>query len=120
AIDRQALDTADTKTIATAFHHAHHRVYDHSDPDAAVQIVNLRLVVAGGVPKPDLPVAAEKPGMANAAGETRVWLDGSWHQAAIYDRKHLSAGDRFSGPAIIGQDDTTTIVLPDFDGRVDG
>ena len=120
AIDRQALDTADTKAIATAFHHAHHGVYDHSDPDAAVQIVNLRLVVAGGVPKPDLPVAAEKPGMANAAGETRVWLDGSWHQAAIYDRKHLSAGDRFSGPAIIGQDDTTTIVLPDFDGRVDG
>ena len=120
AIDRQALDTADTKAIAAAFHHAHHRVYDHSDPDAAVQIVNLRLVVAGGVPKPDLPVAAEKPSMAKTAGETRVWLDGSWHQAAIYDRKHLSAGDRFSGPAIIGQDDTTTIVLTNFDGRVDG
>ena len=120
AIDRQALDAADINAIATAFHHAHHRVYDHSDPDAAVQIVNLRLVVAGTVPKPTLPLSEEKPGRANAAGEARVWLDGTWQQAAIYDRKHLSAGDRFSGPAIIGQDDTTTIVLPDFEGRVDG
>ena len=32
---------------------------------------------------------------------------------------NLSAGDRFAGPAIIAQDDTTTCVLPDFEVNVD-
>ncbi|MEO0821531.1 MAG: hydantoinase/oxoprolinase family protein, partial [Pseudomonadota bacterium] len=50
AIDRGALERADTDAIADAFHTAHHRAYDHSDREAETQIVNLRVVVAGSAP----------------------------------------------------------------------
>jgi N-methylhydantoinase A len=40
-------------------------------------------------------------------------------EAAVYDRVALKAGDTFSGPSIIEQDDTTTLVTPGWHCRVD-
>ena len=40
-------------------------------------------------------------------------------QTPLYRRETLRGGDRFAGPAIIAQDDTTTCVLPDFEVNVD-
>jgi N-methylhydantoinase A/oxoprolinase/acetone carboxylase beta subunit len=39
---------------------------------------------------------------------------GRFHPCTIYDRAKLKPGNRISGPAIIEQMDTTTIVLPDM------
>jgi N-methylhydantoinase A len=39
--------------------------------------------------------------------------------AAVYDRAALAVGEGFKGPAIIEQDDTTTLVSPGWHGRVD-
>ena len=38
---------------------------------------------------------------------------------AIYDRALLKAGNKFRGPAIVEQPDTTTLVLPDLDAQID-
>jgi N-methylhydantoinase A len=40
-------------------------------------------------------------------------------EAAVYDRAALKAGDTFSGPAIIEQDDTTTLLAPGWRCQVD-
>jgi N-methylhydantoinase A len=40
--------------------------------------------------------------------------------AAVYDRAALQAGGTFDGPAIIEQDDTTTLLTPGWRARVDG
>jgi N-methylhydantoinase A len=40
--------------------------------------------------------------------------------AAVYDRAVLKAGDAFNGPAIIEQDDTTTLLTPGWRAHVDG
>ena len=37
----------------------------------------------------------------------------------LYDREKLLFGDRFGGPAIIEQMDTTTLILPGMTARVD-
>jgi N-methylhydantoinase A len=39
--------------------------------------------------------------------------------AIVYDRDALREGFRFSGPAIVQQSDTTTLVEPGWDGLVD-
>jgi N-methylhydantoinase A len=95
-------------------------VYDHADPDAPVQIVNLRLVVSGSVPKPEFtesPVATCPP---LSLGEVEVYLDGQIRAAQIFARSDLAPGHTFSGMAIITQDDCTTIVPPGQKVRVDG
>jgi N-methylhydantoinase A len=37
----------------------------------------------------------------------------------VYDRAALKADDKLAGPAIIEQDDTTTLLAPGWRGRVD-
>ena len=119
-IDRAAIAEGRIEALAEAFHAEHERVYDHADPEAPVQVVNLRLVVSGSAPKPALAETAETPADAAAAGQTEIFLDGARHRAAIHRRADLSPGHRFAGPAIVTQDDTTTIIPPGMGVRVDG
>lgn len=51
--------------------------------------------------------------------DSRFYYDGSWHDIFIYDRNRLHEGLVVPGPAIIGEMDSTTVVLPGYDARVD-
>lgn len=51
--------------------------------------------------------------------ESRFYYEGAWHDAGIYDRSRLGAGDCIKGPAILSEMDSTTLLLPGFSGRVD-
>ena len=44
---------------------------------------------------------------------------GGWRDAAIYSREDLAPGMQFEGPAIVEQNDTTTVVEPGMVTRVD-
>ena len=119
-LTRDSIFSADFVSILGAFHHEHHKIYGHSDEMAEVQIVNLRLVVSGLVPKPSIPKIKEQKSIAKPERQNSVFVDGALQNAAVFDRKKLRPGDQFSGPAIVIQEDTTTVVLPDFKGYIDG
>ena len=119
-IDRGDIAAGRAAPLADAFHAAHERVYDHADTEAPVQVVNLRLVVSGSAPKPELAERSLVPGPAEPRGETVIHLDGAERRAALHDRAALSPGQHFAGPAIVAQDDCTSIVPPGFTARVDG
>ena len=38
---------------------------------------------------------------------------------AVYYRAGLSSGERFDGPAVVYQEDSTTVVPPDWSAEVD-
>lgn len=115
----EALRAGERTAILAAFHAEHARLFGHASPDAAVQLVNLRLVVSGATPKPRL--TRPEPATAPAQPQRMVtgWFDGQSQQIALYARTDLAPGHRFAGPAIIGQDDTTTVVPPGFAVAVD-
>ena len=119
ALDADMVLSADTAAIAEAFHKAHERVYGHADRAAPLQVIAVRLVIIGATAKPELPRQPLHPGPAVEVGRTKVWLDGGWHEAALYQRSGMLAGQTFAGPAVITQEDCTTIVPPGFTGRVD-
>jgi N-methylhydantoinase A len=54
------LDAAVIGRIEAAFHTQHERVYGHSNPGSAVEIVNLRAVLVAPLPKPLL--SRDRPG----------------------------------------------------------
>ncbi|MEY9101905.1 N-methylhydantoinase A [Sinorhizobium fredii] len=113
------LEARNAAAVADAFHAEHARLFGHSSPAAPVQMVNLRLTISGATPKPALlPLA---PAVAPIAPRLAVdaWFDGKAVQTSVYHRTDLRAGHRFEGPAIIAQDDTTTVVPPDFVVDVD-
>jgi N-methylhydantoinase A len=51
--------------------------------------------------------------------DTRFYYEGVHHDAVIYDRNKLHEGLEVPGPAIVGEMDTTTVILPGYRARVD-
>ncbi|TWF46445.1 hydantoinase/oxoprolinase family protein [Neorhizobium alkalisoli] len=114
-----AVWAGDVAALEKAFHDAHEKVYGHAQREAPVQMVNLRLVMAGRTPKPELPHIDTGSGTPIPLKEIRCWISGRWIPVQLYARKDLLAGQSFDGPAVIAQDDTTTFVPEHHTVRVD-
>ena len=105
------------------FHTEHDRTYGHGYPDEPTELVNFRLTAVGQIAKPSLrerPAAAGDVGQA-VKGSRQVYFAkrGGFVATAVYDRLKLTAGHRFSGPALLEEMDSTTLVLPEFKVEVD-
>jgi len=113
-LDKADIDSANTKGIALAFHAAHRRIYDHADERAPLQIISLRIVIAGNNDKPQFPRHELRSGKVEPERSIKVWLDGQYRQIGLYPRSTISAGQHFYGPAVVPQDDCTTIIPPGY------
>ncbi|TNF87809.1 MAG: hydantoinase/oxoprolinase family protein, partial [Gammaproteobacteria bacterium] len=51
--------------------------------------------------------------------DARFYYEGEYHDAVIYDRNKLHEGLSVSGPAIVSEMDSTTVVLPGHAARMD-
>ena len=118
-LDPAWIETGDLAACASAFHGHHARLFGHSDPEAPVQLVSLRLQAIGERPRPELARIANGAGSVEPQRLVKVWLDGKEIEIPLYIRSSLFAGDRFDGPAIVAQPDTTTAIPPGFSVDVD-
>lgn len=107
------LSGGEVSQIITDFNAVHHKQYGHSMTDP-VEIVTLRLRAMGLLPRPDIPKI--DAGNANADGARkgsravyRYGL-GKTLDYTIYDRESLLAGNQISGPAIIEERSSTTVI----------
>ena len=110
--------------VAEAFHRAHERQYLRRFEDKPIQVINIRAIGVGpvdvGDAEPDHPsdAAAARP----VATEPCVFGTGEgWQRlpTGFYDRADLGPGCSLKGPAVIEQQDTTTILPPEFEAVVD-
>ncbi len=89
--------------------------------DTPHEIVNLRAVALGQAL--DLPAVQLPKGDGNpAAAKMRdhmLWMDGREQDAIIYDRSKLRQGDIITGPAIVIEMDSTTLIESGCDATVD-
>ena len=103
------------------FNGLHEQLYGFRMPGTACEIVNLRAVGFGAVPKPELPTG--EAGGADASGavteEHEIVFEGERHSTKIYDRAQLAPGAKIRGPAIVTEFDSTTVVLPGYEAAVD-
>ena len=118
-IDPDDVARGNLAGIAEAFHRRHEQVYEHADREAAVQVINLRMVIVGTSPKPEFPVSWCVEAVPEPAGELRVFMDGARRRVPLYLRDDLVPGHHFSGPAVIAQSDCTTCVPGGLRGEVD-
>ncbi|MDX3927820.1 MAG: hydantoinase/oxoprolinase family protein [Shinella sp.] len=118
---RVALDesAADAALVAEAFHREHERIYGFRDTETEVELGTARLAVIGVTPKIAQPEISAGIGKPEPKGERALFRKGEWITAAVYVREALGAGDAIRGPAIVEQDDTTTVLLPGWSARAD-
>ena len=121
AIDPAEIRADGVDGLEERFNGLHEQLYGFRMQGTATEIVNLRAVGFGTVPKPELPVG--EAGDADASGavadEQEVWFRGEQHATRIYDRAKLRPGMAVSGPAIVTEFDATTVVLPGYSAAVD-
>jgi len=115
-------ESIDTDDLAAKFNASHERLYGYSNPDAPVQVVNLRLAGIGHMEAPALPrIAARTDGGKPEPREIRqVYFGGEgWIDAAIYTVENVLAGDELEGPCILEDPRSTMLVLPGQRGVID-
>ncbi|NDL63927.1 hydantoinase/oxoprolinase family protein [Acerihabitans arboris] len=117
-IDERALET-----LRHGFEQAHRQAYGYVADDEPVQITALRLEAVGIVAKAGFPRSdpAQHPAADAVMGRRAVWIPeaGGFTDCPVYDRARLGFGHRFTGPAIVDQMDSTTLVLPGQTATVD-
>ncbi len=120
-IDPALLAGDGTAMLADRFNQIHEQFYRFKMEDSATEIVNLRAIGYGEVPKPRLPEAAGSEADASDAviEEHEVYFQGRWLPTKIYDRSRLDPGNRIVGPAIVTEFDSTTVVLAGHTAEVD-
>jgi N-methylhydantoinase A len=119
-LDESWIRDGDLAAMLDAFHKAHHRANSYSDPGAAVQFINARVVISAKNPLPEFKADPERPHSPEAERHADVFYDGEVRKAALYQREQLPPGATIEGPAIVAQADATTFILHGFSGYVDG
>lgn len=114
------LKTQGLALITNEFDDEHEQLFTFKLGDGH-EILMIRAVVsARSSLEADITIAPAEGDVAEARiHDTRFYYDGSWHEAAIYDRGRLGAGHAVPGPAIVSEMDSTTVVLPGYVGKVD-
>jgi N-methylhydantoinase A/oxoprolinase/acetone carboxylase beta subunit len=100
-----------------AFHGLHSHRYGYARPERPLEFVTLRVhsTLPSSFAVPETP---PEPGEARQSYR-RVWFTDGWQEAAIILRARLAPGDLVEGPALLVQQDATTVVAPGWGGRVD-
>jgi N-methylhydantoinase A len=93
-------DAASLAALEHRFHATHRQRFSYSSEGEAVEIVTLRVTATGRLPRP-APASPEPADRPSVKGTRRVFARGVWHQAVVWDREALRAGDVIEGPAII-------------------
>lgn len=117
------LDDAGVEGLFASFSEYQQKEFGYAFPRnlADLEMVNARVSAEADraiTIDPVYPAASETS--AEPAGHREVYFeDGGWRKTAIYQRTALPVGFTVRGPAVIEQNDTTTLVVPGASATVD-
>jgi N-methylhydantoinase A len=110
----------DVAAAVAGFHDEHDRAYGFSAEQEPVEVVNLRLTAVGRIAKPQLPRLEAGAAPRERARRPVFFAEGDdYVDCPVYDRYELGAGAELVGPAVVEELDSTTVVHPGWQARVD-
>jgi N-methylhydantoinase A len=107
-IPRFADETIDQ--LWTTFHDTHKARFGFSTPGEIIEIVNFTVTAVAHTAKPDLPQIPNGAGTPTPKERRRVWFIGGAETVPVYDRAALRAGQTVTGPALIEEAASVTVL----------
>ena len=106
--------------IAERFDQTHRQLYTFDLPSDK-ELINIRAVATSHSTFAQAKTIERGDGDPHRAelGRQSIYVEGGKRDAAIFDRALLRAGDHITGPAIVTEMDSTTLVLPGHVGDID-
>ncbi|HIC26255.1 MAG TPA: hydantoinase/oxoprolinase family protein, partial [Gammaproteobacteria bacterium] len=115
-VKKTPLDESAGETLRAAFEREYHRLYERTIPGVEVEILTWTLLVST-LRDPPAPVASQPDSYVPVPVGQRQLIDaesGQFDEAPCYDRSSLEAGATISGPAVIVEHDTATVVSAQY------
>jgi N-methylhydantoinase A/oxoprolinase/acetone carboxylase beta subunit len=112
-----APDAAALAALTEAFHATHRQRFSYANPGDPVEIVTLRAIATGLLPKPAVgdPVPADRPARK---GARRVFTGGAWREVAVWDREALTPDAVIDGPALLEEAFSTHWIAAGWTARL--
>ncbi len=122
ALSWQLIESADRIGVGTEFARAYRQLFGRDESAMAVEVVSWRLIARG--PRPDIrPLISSAK--ADSSIKPKAWRNAwfpatrSYLRTPVFDRRQLPAGWSASGPALIEERESTTVVTPGARANVD-
>jgi len=84
----------------------------------SVEAIGKSEVEAGAANLPQVELAESAPGAPASAETVDMWSGGQSHRTPVFVRESLNPGDRIDGPAIVAEQNATTVVDPGWQAEV--
>ncbi|MXO66737.1 hydantoinase B/oxoprolinase family protein [Altericroceibacterium endophyticum] len=110
---------ADQAAMKAEFESAHEARFGFCSPDRA--IIAADLMVEAIIPGPPIPPMQIRSGHGEGSDPVEnidVWTAGETHSTAVYERSDLHVGQTMTGPALIRENTSTTMVEPGWQAKV--
>ena len=110
----------DMAGMTAQFEQAYKRRYSFLMPARAliVEAVSVEAIGQSDAPAEQLVATTTPSGKAAPQDTARMYSAGRWHDTGVYARGALLPGHAVRGPAIIAEDNATTVVEPGWEARV--
>jgi N-methylhydantoinase A len=112
---------ADRATLGELFEAAYRRLYSRSIPGVDIEILSWVVSLSAPAQGRLADAVIEQPSAPKPAGQRAVFDtdSGEFVDTPIFWRADLAPGARIAGPAVIAEDETSTVVGPQFEARID-
>jgi N-methylhydantoinase A len=115
------LDAAALARVRAVFDEIYAARYGYANAAEPVETVTWKLSAVGAAPRVTLAKAGASQRDAALKTRRRAWFpeSGGWTDCPVYDRYALAPGTQLSGPAIVEERESTSVLPPGSTAAVD-
>jgi N-methylhydantoinase A len=115
------LDAAALERVRASFHEIYAARYGYANAAEPVEVVTWKLSAVGGSPRVALAKASATSGDLRRKATRRAYFPEAraYVDTPVYDRYTLAAGTSLTGPAIVEERESTTVLPPGVTATVD-
>jgi 5-oxoprolinase (ATP-hydrolysing) len=123
--DELALSTEEWHNVLREkFDRQHQQLFTYCLPNFELELIRLGVILIDDSPVVDIPhiekALSNEPSPTAKVGEQTIIVQGQQQKAMIWDRSKITQeGIRITGPCIITEMDSNTLILPGYYGEID-
>jgi N-methylhydantoinase A len=92
------------------FHEEHKARFGFNIPGETIETVTLKVVAVSLLKKPEVGTLPAQVGTPESGGKRRVFFEAGWLEVPIYNRECFGQGFRITGPAVIEEEASATVL----------
>jgi len=115
-----AVEYESDSGIEPAFAAAYREIYGYAPEGRAIELESVRVIASSRSSEEAFPEALPDSIEAAPVGHRRCWTEGDWQDIPFFDRTRLQPGAFFTGPCLVFEAHSATVVAEGWRGHVDG